>query len=63
MITKAIQAGDVRPMEPNVALSHFAGVLLNVPRLINEGALKGPASAYTEEVSDVAWRIVRPEEA
>ncbi len=63
MITRAIQAGEVRPMEPVVALSHFSGVLLNVPRLINEGALKGPASAYAEDVSDVAWRIVRPEEA
>lgn len=63
MITRAIQAGEVRPMEPVVALSHFSGVLLNVPRLINEGALEGPASAYAEEVSDAAWRIVRPKEA
>ena len=63
MITRAIQAGEARQMEPVVALSHFAGVLLNVPRLINEGAMKGPASAYAEDVSDVAWRIVRPEEA
>ncbi len=63
MITRAIQAGEARPMEPVVALSHFSGVLLNVPRLINEGALKGPASAYAEDVSQTAWRIVRPEVA
>ena len=61
MITRAIEAGDVRPMLPELALSCFAGVLLNVPRMINEGTLRGPASVYTAEVADAVWRILRLE--
>ena len=61
MIEEALKAGEVRPMPPKLALSHFAGVLLSVPRLIREGVLGGPASAYADEVSDAAWRILRPE--
>jgi AcrR family transcriptional regulator len=61
MITRAIETGEARSMPPELALSHFAGVLLNVPRMINEGTLAGPASAYSEKVSEVVWRIFRPE--
>ena len=40
----------------------FIGVMLNVPRLINEGALKGPVSSYTDEVFGAIWRIFEMEE-
>ena len=59
MISRAQAAGEIRAMDPRLALSHFAGLLLNVPRLINEGSLAGPASSYVEEVASVAWRIFR----
>lgn len=45
-----------------VAVCHFTGVMLNVPRLINEGALKGPASGYTDEVVGAIWRMFKMEE-
>jgi AcrR family transcriptional regulator len=44
-----------------VAVCHFTGVMLNVPRLINEGALEGPASRYTDEVVGAIWRIFKLE--
>jgi len=53
------QSGQIRSMDPELALSHFSGILLNVPRLINEGVLPGPATRYVEEVSDAAWRLFR----
>ncbi len=59
----ACATGEARPIAPELALSHFAGVVLSVPRLIYEGVLKGPAVAYVEEVSTAAWRIFRPESA
>jgi AcrR family transcriptional regulator len=61
MITRARAAGEVRALTPQMALCHFVGVLLSVPRFISEGALDGPASAYVDEVAAAAWRILRPE--
>jgi AcrR family transcriptional regulator len=63
MIRRAQEAGDIRPLAPQLALSHFVGLMLNVPRLINAGMLDGPASAYTEEVSVAVWRTLRPDDA
>lgn len=45
------------PAQPELALSHFTGVLLNVPRLINEGALPRPALQYTDEVAQAIYRV------
>ena len=61
MIRRASASGEVRAISPELALSHFSGLLLNVPRLINEGRLEGPASRYVEEVAGVAWRVLSPE--
>jgi AcrR family transcriptional regulator len=44
-------------MTPEMALCLFSGVLLNVPRMINEGRLRGPASRYTGEVAKAVWRL------
>lgn len=44
---------------PELNLSHFSGVLLNIPQLINSGFLEGPASKYTDEVVAVIERIFR----
>jgi len=63
MIRRAQEASDIRPLAPELALSHFVGLMLNVPRLINAGMLDGPASAYTEEVSTAVWRTLRPDDA
>jgi len=35
----------------------FTGCVLNIPRLINEGALQGPALAYAEEIAEAVNRV------
>ena len=45
-----------------VAVCHFTGVMLNVPRLINEGVLHGSAMDYTDEVVEAIWRMFKLEE-
>jgi AcrR family transcriptional regulator len=52
--------GRVRSISPELAITLFTGVMLNVPRMINEGTLSGPASQYTDEVADAAWRVLQP---
>jgi AcrR family transcriptional regulator len=47
------------PVRPEVAVSHFTGLMLNVPRLIREGLLDGPASQYTDEVVEAVYRVFR----
>jgi AcrR family transcriptional regulator len=56
----ARKKGEVRPLSPKLALSHFTGVLLNVPRLINEGVLPPPASRHVDEVANAVWRLLGP---
>ncbi len=60
MVKDAQQGGTLKPMRPELVLSHFSGVLLNVPRLINEGTLEGPALRYTDEVVEAVWDMLRP---
>ena len=58
MIQAARRSGEARETKGPLALSHFTGVLLNVPRLINEGTLRGPALKYEDEVTSVIHRIL-----
>ncbi len=61
MIEQAQAADEVRQMSTAVALSHFTGLMLNVPRLINDGQLEMPAMKYASEVYEAVWRVFRPE--
>ena len=61
MIDRARRAGDIRPVAPEIALSHFVGIVLSIPRLIYEGTLPGPASRYVDEAAEAAWRALRSE--
>jgi AcrR family transcriptional regulator len=58
MIRRAQDAGDIRPLAPELALSHFTALTLNVLRLISDGVLCGPASAFVDEVSAAVWRVL-----
>jgi AcrR family transcriptional regulator len=60
LLTEAITKKQLREMSPMVALSHFTGLMLNVPRLIGAGVLPGPASQYVEEVSSAIWSVLAP---
>ena len=50
LIEEATTTGSLKPIKPAIALSHFSGVMLNVPRLISEAVLEPPASQYVDEV-------------
>lgn len=63
MVARAMEAGRLRPMAVDLVYSHFTGVVLNVPRLINEGQLEGPAGRYVDEVAGAVWRMVAPDGA
>ncbi len=58
IVSRGLENGALRPISPELALSHFTGLMLNVPRLINEGRLEGPAIPYAVEVADSIWRVL-----
>ena len=41
-----------------LGLAGIGGIVLAVPRLVNEGGLEPPASGYTEEITDAVWRAI-----
>jgi AcrR family transcriptional regulator len=57
MIQEAQAKGEARPMEPELALSFFTGIELNVPRLIHEGRIAPTAQRYIPEVLDAILRV------
>lgn len=50
LMAAAQRDGEMAGIDPVVAMSHFSGVMLNIPRLINAGTLPPPAAHYTESV-------------
>lgn len=58
LVERAQASGELRHMPPELALSHFSGVMLNVPRLIAEGTLQGPASKFVDDVAEAVWRML-----
>jgi AcrR family transcriptional regulator len=61
MFVDAVQSGKARDIEIPLAQSHFTGVILNVPRLINEGNLSGPATSYVNDVAGAVRRLLLTE--
>jgi len=51
MFELAKSQGHARPIPAEIALSHFTGLMLNIPRLINEGVLSGPAARHVGEIT------------
>lgn len=58
MYAAAARRGEARNMPAELAMSHFTGVMLNIPRLINAGRLKGPARQYASGVTDAVCRLL-----
>ncbi len=56
-IVRAQQNKQIRDMDPDLAVALFTGIVLNIPRLINEGALSGPALAYADEIAQAVNRV------
>ncbi len=51
LIADASKEGEFPEMDPVLAMSHFSGMMLNIPRLINEGTLAPPALQYVDAVA------------
>ncbi len=60
VFVRACACGEVREMEPALALCHLTGLMLNVPEMINSGALEGPASDYVDRVAEAVCRVLCP---
>ena len=60
MVHDSMATGELRQLDPDVALSHLTGLMLNIPRLIRAGDLQGPASNYTKEIANAVWRVLAP---
>lgn len=58
LLRRALRNGEIAPMLPKVAYSHFSGIMLNVPRLIHEGTLRGPARAYIDDAAGAVLRAL-----
>lgn len=56
-IVRAQENRQIREMDPDLAVAVFTGIVLNIPRLINEGALQGPAVSYDQEIADAVIRV------
>ena len=60
LLRRALRNKEIAPIAPKLAYSHFSGIMLNVPRLIREGTLRGPATRYVDDVTEAAWRVLAP---
>ena len=58
---KAVEKGEAKPIEPDIAYALFTGLVLNIPRLINDGSIPGPAGRYTDQIVEAVWRLFLPD--
>ena len=58
LLRRALRNGEIAPMSPKLAYSHFSGIMLNIPRLIYDGTLRGPALAYVDDAVSAVLRVL-----
>jgi AcrR family transcriptional regulator len=58
LLRRALRKGEIAAISPKLAYSHFSGIMLNIPRLIYEGALRGPARAYVDDAAHAVLRAL-----
>ena len=66
LMEKAVETGEMLDIPTHLARSHFAGIMLNVPRSIHESILEGPAVQYVDDVMRAIiciFRLASPNEA
>ena len=56
-LAEASGAGELAQMDAVLAMSHFSGLTLNIPRLINEGTLQQPALQYVDAVTLAVYAV------
>ena len=57
MIEEAVAGGEIDEIDPILAVSHFTGIMLNLPRLIGESSISGPAVRYLDDVAGAVYRV------
>ena len=57
LVEEAVAAGEIEAIDPKLAVSHFTGLMLNLPRLIDDSSLPGPAMKYLDEVVEAVYRV------
>lgn len=58
LLRRALRNGEIAPLLPKLAYSHFSGIMLNIPRLIYDGTLRGPALAYVDDAVSAVLRVL-----
>jgi AcrR family transcriptional regulator len=58
LIKRALKKQEIQPIPAKLAYSHFAGIMLNIPRLIREGTLPGPAARYVDASAQAVRRAL-----
>ncbi len=52
-LADAQERGEAKQIDLGLGYALFTGCVLNIPRLIQEGALDGPAQTYGDEIAEV----------
>lgn len=58
LLRRALKNKEIRPIAPKLAYSHFSGIMLNIPRLMHEGTLRGRAADYVDAAADAVWKVL-----
>ncbi len=56
-LARSMEEKQIREMDPELGVALFTGLVLNIPRLINDGSIQGPAVNYAGEISDAVMRV------
>ncbi|MBO6740436.1 MAG: TetR/AcrR family transcriptional regulator [Phycisphaerales bacterium] len=56
-LVRSMEEKQIREMDPELGVALFTGLVLNIPRLINDGSIQGPAVNYAGEISDAVMRV------
>lgn len=59
LLRRALRNGEIAPMALRMAYSHFSGIMLNIPRLIYDGTLHGPALQYLDDAVNAVLRVLK----
>jgi AcrR family transcriptional regulator len=61
LLRRALRNKEIRPIPAKLAYSHFSAIMLNIPRLLREGTLRGRAVHYVDDATDAVWRVLAAE--
>lgn len=56
-LVRSMESGAIRTLDPDLGIAIFTGLVLNIPRLINEGVVPSPAVDYAESIADAVIRV------